>query len=791
MSARSVLPALLTSVALGIPALVGAQTFTVTNTNDSGTGSFRQAILDSNGSIGPNAIHFAIPGGGVHTISIASALPNVTAPTAIDGYTQPGASPNTNPPGQGFNAVIEIEVDGTAVEGTCLTVEASGVAVKGLAINRCGMVGLFVDTPATGAFVIGNFIGTDPAGNASPGPQVTGLIVQSSGSAVSGNLVSGNSLTNVRFCSASGAVVTGNLIGTNAAGTGVIGGSMQGIEVACNGAVTVGGPTAEDRNVVALGLSNGAAGVALYNTGSTVEGNYIGTDVTGALALGNVAGVWVHAGNDSSIQSNVIGGNTVGVRDDGGYAQIQNNFIGTDATGTLNLGNAVAGIESGGGYSTIGGAGAGQSNVIAHNGARGSGAAIGGIEVDTFAVGIAIGENQFFDNHPLGIDLLDSSGNPGISPDDACDADSGGNGLQNFPIITQVIPGASTTHIEGYLNSTASTMYVVNLYAGPACRPRPRAPVEGETYLGSIDVSTDGSCVGTFFTNVPVVLQPGQPVTATAMDPSGNTSEFSQAIIVSATPGSGPASGGTAVTLGGMLFESGATVTIGGVAASSVYVSPAEIVASAPVLPPGSVNDVTVTGLTLSGTLPNAWVADFLDVPQGQQFHDFVVAVAANGIAAGVGGGNFGVANATLRQQMAAFLLKGEHGVCYTPPACAGAFGDVPCPSLFADWIEALAAEGITGGCGGGDFCPQNAVRRDQMAAFLLKAEHGASYVPPQCAGIFADVACPSLFADWIEQLYAEGVTGGCGTGPLVYCPSNPVTRGQMSVFLTKTFHLQ
>jgi hypothetical protein len=209
-----------------------------------------------------------------------------------------------------------------------------------------------------------------------------------------------------------------------------------------------------------------------------------------------------------------------------------------------------------------------------------------------------------------------------------------------------------------------------------------------------------------------------------------------------------------------------------------------------PSLPAGSVNDVTVIGPTLTGTLPNGWVADFLDVPQAQQFHDFVVTLVVNAISAGIGGGNFGVADSTLRQQMAAFLLKGEHGLCYAPPPCKGIFPDVPCPSLFADWIEALAAEGITGGCGGGDFCPQNPVRRDQMAAFLLKAEHGSAYVPPPCAGIFGDVPCPSLFADWIEQLYGEGVTGGCGTSPLIYCPGNPVTRGQMAVFLVKVFHL-
>jgi hypothetical protein len=137
---------------------------------------------------------------------------------------------------------------------------------------------------------------------------------------------------------------------------------------------------------------------------------------------------------------------------------------------------------------------------------------------------------------------------------------------------------------------------------------------------------------------------------------------------------------------------------------------------------------------------------------------------------------------------MAVFILKAEHGICYTPPPCAGIFPDVPCTSSFAPWIEAMAAEGITSGCGGGKFCPLAPVRRDQMAVFLLKGEHGESYVPPPCAGIFADVPCPGPFADWIEQIKAEGITSGCGTG--TYCPSNNNTRGQMAVFLVKTFRL-
>ena len=75
------------------------------------------------------------------------------------------------------------------------------------------------------------------------------------------------------------------------------------------------------------------------------------------------------------------------------------------------------------------------------------------------------------------------------------------------------------------------------------------------------------------------------------------------------------------------------------------------------------------------------------------------------------------------------------------------------------------------------------------MAVFLLKAQHGSSYVPPMCTGIFSDVSRPSQFANWIEQLDNENITGGCGSG--VYCPGNPNTRGQMAVFIDKTFNLQ
>jgi len=138
------------------------------------------------------------------------------------------------------------------------------------------------------------------------------------------------------------------------------------------------------------------------------------------------------------------------------------------------------------------------------------------------------------------------------------------------------------------------------------------------------------------------------------------------------------------------------------------------------------------------------------------------------------------------RDQMAVFLLKVIHDPSYTPPDCTPTFGDVPCPSLFAAWIQQLAAEGITAGCAGGNYCPLSPVTRGQMAVFLLKAEHGSAHTPPPCTGLFPDVPCTHQFAAWIEELFAEGITAGCGTG---FCPDLPVTRAQMAVFLLKLEH--
>jgi len=214
--------------------------------------------------------------------------------------------------------------------------------------------------------------------------------------------------------------------------------------------------------------------------------------------------------------------------------------------------------------------------------------------------------------------------------------------------------------------------------------------------------------------------------------------------------------------------------------------------------PPGTTMALSVVETPSAGCPSAAGTAtvqvDFLDVPPTHPFHDFVDTIARDGITAGCGVGNYCPDNPVTRAQMAVFLLRAEHGSSYAPPACSGLFTDVPCPGGFAvDWIEQLSIEGVTAGCGGGNYCPDNPVTRAQMAVFLLRAEHGSGYTPPACAGIFQDVACmptPAFAVDWIEQLYAEGVTGGCSPSPLLYCPDDPNTRGQMAVFLVKALNL-
>ena len=523
-----------------------AATFTVTTIADSGAGSLRQAILDANANFGDDDIAFSIPESGVHTIVLGSALPAIAHPVTIDGYTQPGSSPNSNPPGQGNNAVLTIEIDGTAVgSNPCLTVNAGNASaltmiVDGLAINRCPNVAILVGTGGDGALIVGNFIGTDPAGNSRPGLQGGGVaILGAQNVSVRGNLVSGNDAYGISInTGGDGSAVTGNLIGTNAAGTAPIPGvpvDAGGVIVFGSANVTIGGPSTADRNVI-----SGLPGDGITVDGSTViqanyiQGNYIGTDVTGTHALGNIPGGITASASTLIIKGNVIAAKDGGIIAFGSVLIIQGNFIGTDETATIDFGisgSAIAITLVNTVNCTIGGAAPGEGNVLAHN--------FFGIVVDN-STGARIRGNRIFDNKFLGIDL----GGDGVTQNDAGDADGGANNLQNYPMITSVAPGASTTHIAGSLNSTVSTAFDIDLFSSPACQFRPQSYLEAEAYLGSLQVTTDSSGNASFEIDVPLVLAAGQPVTATATDPAGNSSELSQRILLSMNPPSGAPEGG-------------------------------------------------------------------------------------------------------------------------------------------------------------------------------------------------------------------------------------------------------
>jgi len=254
----------------------------------------------------------------------------------------------------------------------------------------------------------------------------------------------------------------------------------------------------------------------------------------------------------------------------------------------------------------------------------------------------------------------------------------------------------------------------------------------------------------------------------------------------------------------GNQFQNGATVTVNGVPVTVSVHNPTRIGATMPALTPGGLYDVVVTNPGgPSSALPQAWFTDFPDVPASSGFHASVERVVRDGIASGYTNNTYGPNDPVTRAQMAVFLLRGEHPGGYTPPPATGdVFFDVAATDFAADWIEQLYAEGITGGCAPPDpqhgnlprYCPNNSVSRAQMAVFLLKVFEGTSHMPPPATGVFTDcpLGDPALapLIPWIEELARLKVTVGCGgPGESKFCPNDLNTRGQMAVFMTKTFH--
>lgn len=182
-------------------------------------------------------------------------------------------------------------------------------------------------------------------------------------------------------------------------------------------------------------------------------------------------------------------------------------------------------------------------------------------------------------------------------------------------------------------------------------------------------------------------------------------------------------------------------------------------------------------------------VGPFNDVPPLYWAVGYIESLASRGITRGCGNNNYCPLASVTRAQMAVFLERGLHGADYLPPPASGSlFVDVGAGDFAAGFIEQLYQDGVTAGCGNGRYCPDASVARDQMAVFLLRAKHGSAYRPPPATGLFSDVPVSHWAAAWIEQLAREGITAGCGSGK--YCPGSVVTRDQMAVFLVRTFGL-
>lgn len=580
--------------------------------------SFLDALTASNSMAGVQEIHFNIPGGGVQTIIAPSIGFQIQSSVIVDATTQPG-----------YSGTPLIQIQPTTVSAQAIAVSGNSstfdpglsATIRGFAVNGfTSGVGICLCNGQNN-LVEKNFIGVNPAGTAAA-PNDTGIFVVARNSVIRDNVISGNTNTGLYISSNAtrlslNNIIAGNFIGTDLTGTVAIP-NRDGIAVR-SGANnnTIGGTTPADRNIISGNLQWGIFTVGndsnpTSNTNSTtIVGNYIGTDVTGTLNLGNhTIGILIQSSDSNVIGGttgvtldgsctgacNLISGNGIfGVQileDSGGTSEnnlIQGNFIGTDVTGTLPLGNVEAGVNINSSHNTVGGTAPEALNVISANGHNGIQLASGahennilgnnigtdttgynelgnddsGIFLSADSYGNNIGDgtedganwigyngfsndrggvsmtgnsanrnritgNSFFENYGLGIDL----NRDGVTLNDPQDADVGPNGYQNFPVITSILIRATTLAI-GTLNSLPNHPYKLEFYANVYCEDSGYG--EGDVFVGSGSVTTDANGNAAF--QIPVDLPAAYAlVTGLAIDEDtapnsptrSNTSEFSE-----------------------------------------------------------------------------------------------------------------------------------------------------------------------------------------------------------------------------------------------------------------------
>ncbi len=477
-----------------------AKTITVTGTGDTiavdGLVTLREAITAANtnmasgdaeaGDAGLDTIAFQI-GTGLQTIQPQSQLPIITDPVIIDGTTQPG-----------FSGAPLIELDGSqAGEVGGIEISAGNSTVRGLILNRWRFRAIWLHTNGSN-LIAGNYIGTNAAGTAS--------------------------------------AITSSAENNN--GIGVFVNSANNI---------VGGTTPADRNIVSGNINaNGGQGVWLYGvvaTGNKVIGNYIGTDVTGTISIGQGNNAMWLTNNTSN---NIIGGTMPGERNvisgnagaggisffEGNNNKVQGNYIGVKADGTGALGNSygiyIQGLSV---NNLIGGINPGEGNVIAFNTQRA--VAI----VSSEAINNAVLGNSIYSNSNLGIDLIGDGVTPndeGATINDASDADTGANNLQNFPVITSVMTQGSNTVVDGTLRTEANKTYRIELFSNTSCTGTNLR--QGRYFVASTLFMTDANGNGSFSFSVSTASITGTFFTTTATDPNNNTSESSACGTVAPPP---------------------------------------------------------------------------------------------------------------------------------------------------------------------------------------------------------------------------------------------------------------
>jgi hypothetical protein len=533
--------------------------FAVINNADSGEGSLRQAILDANAHPGSNTVIFDIPGAGAHTIQPVSPLPTITNPLVLDATYQPGYA---------GTPLIELDGSQAGILANGLMITANDSVVRGLVVNRFVFAG--VRLQGSGDRIEGCYLGTDVSGTQrlgnGEGVEITGTgdLIGGPG-AGAGNLISGNAY-GVDIVGNNNQV-QGNTIGSDVTGTQALLNTF-GVLIAGGTGNLVGGTGPGAGNLI----SGNVTGVHIGGNNNQVQGNTIGTDMTGTQALGNTDGVFIQGGTGNLVggtgagAGNLISGNSIdGVGILGGNNnQVQGNIISTDVTGTQRLRNNTGVFIQGGTGNLVGGTAAGAGNLISGNSFYGvylfgdnnlvQGNSIGTDISGTQPLGNGTGIYTILRSHNLiggtepgaGNTIAFNSG-PGVLVDNGTGnairqnaifanggpgirLTNGGNHGQPAPVLQSASSDRGLTTVSGTLTAAPNTTFVVELFINTVCDPTGFG--QGEQFFASLTVTTNASGTAFFTVTVAVAVDPGRFVTATATDPGGNTSEFSACMIV-------------------------------------------------------------------------------------------------------------------------------------------------------------------------------------------------------------------------------------------------------------------